>query len=94
MSANQKSEDFRIEDWAIPEAELPWNAPTAARFQSPNVIDLENTGGKGGIHLIRIDAGPVCGSHFWERVPIDEARTSPRPSPAFRGRVGGSSLVP
>jgi hypothetical protein len=41
MAANQKSEDFKIEDWAIPEEELPWNIPAAARFQSPNVIELE-----------------------------------------------------
>ena len=49
MAANQKSEDFRIEDWAIPESELPWNAPAAATadkstrigFQSANVIELD-----------------------------------------------------
>jgi len=49
MAANQKSEDFRIEDWAIPEEELPWNAPppvtadkpTRTRFQSANVIELD-----------------------------------------------------
>jgi len=49
MAANQKSEDFRIEDWAIPEDELPWNAPapvmaakpTQSRFQAANVIDLD-----------------------------------------------------
>jgi hypothetical protein len=48
VAANQKSEDFRIEDWAIPEDELPWNAPAAAmvgkptqsRFQAANVIEL------------------------------------------------------
>jgi hypothetical protein len=48
MAANQKSGDFRIEDWAIPEDELPWNAPAApvgkptrTRFQSANVIELD-----------------------------------------------------
>jgi len=41
MAANQKSEDFRIEDWAIPEDELPWNAAQVAPQQSANVIDLE-----------------------------------------------------
>jgi hypothetical protein len=48
MAANQKSDDFQIEDWAIPEDELPWNAPAAAtaakptqsRFQAANVIEL------------------------------------------------------
>ena len=48
MAANQKS-DFQIEDWAIPEDELPWNTPAAAttnkpsrtRFQSANIIDLD-----------------------------------------------------
>jgi len=49
MAANQKSEDFKVEDWAIPEDELPWNAPTVApagklsrsRFQAPNIVDLD-----------------------------------------------------
>jgi hypothetical protein len=49
MAANQKSDDFQIEDWAIPEDELPWNTPAAApadrptqsRFQAPNVIELD-----------------------------------------------------
>jgi hypothetical protein len=49
MAAKQKSEDFRIEDWAIPESELPWNAPAAATadkstrigFQSANIIELD-----------------------------------------------------
>ena len=49
MATNQKSEDFRIEDWAIPENELPWNAPAAAtagkptrtRFQVANIIELD-----------------------------------------------------
>ena len=43
MAANQKSEDFRIEDWAIPEDELPWNAPAAAAEDKPtaDVIELE-----------------------------------------------------
>jgi hypothetical protein len=41
MAANQKAEDFQIEDWAIPEEELPWNAGAAARFQAPNVVCLE-----------------------------------------------------
>jgi len=40
MAANQKSDDFKVEDWAIPEDELPWNTPVAARFQAPNVIEL------------------------------------------------------
>jgi hypothetical protein len=48
MAANQKPEDFKIEDWAIPEDELPWNTPAAdmadtptrTRFQSANVIEL------------------------------------------------------
>jgi len=49
MAANHKSEDFRIEDWAIPEDELPWNTPAAApagkptqtRFQAANIIELD-----------------------------------------------------
>jgi len=50
MAANQKSDDFQIEDWAIPEDELPWNTPAAAtadkptqaRFQSANnIIELD-----------------------------------------------------
>jgi hypothetical protein len=41
MAGNQKAEDFQIEDWAIPEEELPWNAGTAARFQTPNIVCLE-----------------------------------------------------
>jgi len=49
MAANHKSEDFRVEDWAIPEDELPWNTPAAApagkptptRFQSANIIELD-----------------------------------------------------
>ena len=49
MAADQKSDDFRIEDWAIPEHELPWNTPTAAtadkptqaRFQAANIIELD-----------------------------------------------------
>jgi len=49
MATNQKSDDFRIEDWAIPKDELPWNTPAAAtagrptrpRFQAPNVIELD-----------------------------------------------------
>jgi hypothetical protein len=50
MAADQKSDDFRIEDWAIPEHELPWNTPVAAtankpsraRFQSANnIIELD-----------------------------------------------------
>jgi hypothetical protein len=49
MAAHQKSEDFRIEDWAIPEEALPWNTPPAAtaakptqsRFQAANVIELK-----------------------------------------------------
>jgi hypothetical protein len=41
MAANQKSDDFKVEDWAIPEEELPWNAPAAARFQATNIILLD-----------------------------------------------------
>jgi len=48
MPANQKSDDFQIEDWAIPEDELPWNAPATPaakpaqnRFQSANIIELD-----------------------------------------------------
>jgi hypothetical protein len=41
MAAKQKSEEFQIEDWAIREEELPWNASAAARFQAPNIVCLE-----------------------------------------------------
>jgi hypothetical protein len=43
MTKSQKLKDFRLEDWAIPEHELPWNAPTAATegLQSANVIELD-----------------------------------------------------
>jgi hypothetical protein len=38
VAGNQKSEEFQIEDWAIPEEELPWNAGATARFQAPKVV--------------------------------------------------------
>jgi hypothetical protein len=41
MAAKQKSQDFRIEDWAISEDELPWNTPAAAKSRAPNVIELD-----------------------------------------------------
>jgi len=45
MATKQQSEDFRIEDWAIPEAELPWNATPRqqSRFQSSssNIVELD-----------------------------------------------------
>jgi len=48
MVTHQKPEDFRIEDWAIPEDELPWNVPTAATADKPtrtrpsaNIIELD-----------------------------------------------------
>jgi len=48
VAANRKPDDFRLEDWTIPEQELLWNTPAApagkptqSRFQSPNVIELD-----------------------------------------------------
>jgi hypothetical protein len=59
MAAKQKSEDFRIEDWAIPEAELPWNTAAAAGLQAPNVIHLDQYR-----RQKRKDAGAGKGDHF------------------------------
>jgi hypothetical protein len=44
MAAKQKFEGFRIEDWAIPEDELPWNSAQRqqSRFQARNVVELEH----------------------------------------------------
>jgi hypothetical protein len=43
-SDNQKPDDFQIEDWAIPEDELPWNTPVAAQASKTthsNVVELD-----------------------------------------------------
>ena len=60
MAANQKSGDFKIEDWAIPEDELPWNAAAAVMAdkplrtrQSANIIELSTNTGAGQCRVRR-----------------------------------------